>query len=253
MIMINTKRRGVDLVLNSLSGELFQASVRCLARRGRFLELGKFDFQNRTPLDTNVFLKNCSFHGILLDDIVEVTSTLKKEIQELFAKGNFFLDCFITLNSPVLGVASGIVKPLPKSVFTEEEVEQAFRYVSSGKHKGKVIIQIRKEVAAVSKSLHRTIKAEPKCYFDSTKSHILIGGLGGVGLELCDWLIKKGATKIVLNSRRAISNGYQTYCLKKWSGFEDVTIKINTDDTTNLSSAEKLIVEAQKLGPVGSK
>lgn len=251
--MTNTKGRGVDLVLNSLSGKLFQASVRCLARRGRFLEIGKVDFLNRTSLDTNVFLKNCSFHGIFLDDIMEVTSALKKEIQDLLTKGILLFNCFITLYNSILGIEIGCVRPLPKTVFAEDEVEQAFRYMSTGKHKGKVIIQIRKEGAAVSRFLHRTIRAEPKSFLHPKKSHILIGGLGEVGLELCDWLIKRGATKIVLNSRRAISNGYQSYCLKKWSEFGNVTITINTDDTVELPSAKNLIVEAQKLGPVGSE
>lgn len=41
---------GVDLVLNSLSEEKLQASVRCLAQHGRFLEIGKFDLFNNHPL-----------------------------------------------------------------------------------------------------------------------------------------------------------------------------------------------------------
>lgn len=91
MIMANTKGNGVDLVLNCLSGQLFQASVRCLARRGRFLEIGKVDFLNRTQIDANIFLKNTSFHGILLDDIIENKSKLEDKIQRLIAEGNFML------------------------------------------------------------------------------------------------------------------------------------------------------------------
>lgn len=41
---------GVDLVLNSLAEEKLQASVRCLAQHGRFLEIGKFDLSNNNPL-----------------------------------------------------------------------------------------------------------------------------------------------------------------------------------------------------------
>ena len=36
----------MDLVLNSLAEEKLQASVRCLAQHGRFLEIGKFDLSN---------------------------------------------------------------------------------------------------------------------------------------------------------------------------------------------------------------
>ena len=41
---------GVNVVLNSLAEEKLLASVRCLARHGRFLEIGKFDLANNSPL-----------------------------------------------------------------------------------------------------------------------------------------------------------------------------------------------------------
>lgn len=37
-------------MLNSLAGELLQASVRCLREHGRFLEIGKADLSNNTAL-----------------------------------------------------------------------------------------------------------------------------------------------------------------------------------------------------------
>ena len=50
--MKETKGRGVDLVLNSLAGESLQASVRCLAKDGRFLEIGKLDLSHNSALGT---------------------------------------------------------------------------------------------------------------------------------------------------------------------------------------------------------
>jgi fatty acid synthase len=46
LILTETNGRGVDLVLDSLSEEKLQASVRCLAPRGRFLEIGKYHLAN---------------------------------------------------------------------------------------------------------------------------------------------------------------------------------------------------------------
>lgn len=54
---------GVDLVLNSLAEEKLQASLRCLARHGRFLEIGKYDLSNNTPLG-----KVCSYHFVCVTD-----------------------------------------------------------------------------------------------------------------------------------------------------------------------------------------
>lgn len=50
LVMMETDGRGVDLVLNSLAEEKLLASVRCLAKGGRFLEIGKFDLANNNPL-----------------------------------------------------------------------------------------------------------------------------------------------------------------------------------------------------------
>ncbi|GFS81439.1 hypothetical protein NPIL_189851, partial [Nephila pilipes] len=33
----------VNVVLNSLADDKFQASIRCVARGGRFVEIGKYD------------------------------------------------------------------------------------------------------------------------------------------------------------------------------------------------------------------
>ena len=45
-----TGGRGVDIVLNSLAEDKLQSSVQLLAQHGRFLEIGKFDLSNNTPL-----------------------------------------------------------------------------------------------------------------------------------------------------------------------------------------------------------
>jgi len=62
LIMSETKGRGVDLVLNSLAEEKLQASVRCLAGRGRFLEIGKFDLNNNSRLGRLLFINLFHFY-----------------------------------------------------------------------------------------------------------------------------------------------------------------------------------------------
>ena len=56
LIMSETNGRGVDLVLNSLAEDKLQASVRCLAPGGRFLEIGKFDLDNNSRLGRLYFI-----------------------------------------------------------------------------------------------------------------------------------------------------------------------------------------------------
>lgn len=63
-----------------------------------------------------VFLKNVTFHGILLDAIMDQTVGNKEE----------WLECARLLES---GINSGIVQPLPNTVFSSDKSEEAFRFV----------------------------------------------------------------------------------------------------------------------------
>ncbi|KAJ1529566.1 hypothetical protein ONE63_006337 [Megalurothrips usitatus] len=234
-VLSHTKGRGVDLVLNSLAEEKLQASVRCVAKHGRFLEIGKYDLSNNNPLGMALFLKNVTFHGILLDALFETTGGEKEEVVRLVSEG----------------IKSGAVRPLPVTVFTEQQTEQAFRFMASGKHIGKVLLQIRKdEGAKVVKPVPKLVSAIPRTYMNPDKSYILVGGLGGFGLELAHWLVMRGAKKIVLTSRSGVRTGYQSLCVRRWREM-GASVLVSTTDCNTAQGAQKLLSEAAKLGPVG--
>jgi len=123
MIRLKTNGDGVDIVLNSLAEEKLQASVRCLARGGHFLEIGKFDLAANNSLGMMIFLKEVSFHGVLLENLL--FSRLEEERTYLHS----------LLNE---GLKNGAIKPLVRKVFEKDELETAFRYMATGKHIGKV-------------------------------------------------------------------------------------------------------------------
>jgi NADPH:quinone reductase-like Zn-dependent oxidoreductase len=68
-VMRETDGKGVDLVLNSLSGELLHASWRCVAEFGKMIEIGKTDLLGSGKLDMDVFLANRSYCCVDLDEI----------------------------------------------------------------------------------------------------------------------------------------------------------------------------------------
>lgn len=68
MVSVNTKGKGVDYVLNSLSEDKLQASIRCLGANGTFLEIGKFDISNKTNIHMGHLAKRINFKGIFIDD-----------------------------------------------------------------------------------------------------------------------------------------------------------------------------------------
>ncbi|KFU85956.1 Fatty acid synthase [Chaetura pelagica] len=226
----------VNLVLNSLAEEKLQASLRCLARHGRFLEIGKFDLSNNSQLGMALFLKNVAFHGILLDAIFEDGNQEWDLVSELLTKG----------------IKDGVVKPLRSTVFNKEEVEAAFRFMAQGKHIGKVMIKIQEEEKeyALRRSEPVKISAISRTSCPPTKSYIITGGLGGFGLELAQWLVERGAQKLVLTSRSGIRTGYQAKRVREWKAL-GIQVLVSTSDIGTLEGAQQLIEEALQLGPVG--
>ncbi|XP_011688861.1 PREDICTED: fatty acid synthase-like [Wasmannia auropunctata] len=144
MIMQQTKGRGVDIVLNSLAEEKLLASVRCLAQNGHFLEIGKFDLVSNNPLDMFAFQKGITFHGIHLDNMVIGDHKYRPLLSKMLSDG---------LNN-------GTVKPLKVKIFPKTDIEEAFRYMASGKHMGKIIISIQEQ----DKPLNNYIFAYPRYY-----------------------------------------------------------------------------------------
>ncbi|XP_004432939.1 PREDICTED: fatty acid synthase isoform X2 [Ceratotherium simum simum] len=235
-VLRHTAGKGVDLVLNSLAEEKLQASVRCLAQHGRFLEIGKFDLSNNHPLGMAVFLKNVTFHGILLDALFDAASSDWPEVAALLRAG----------------IQDGVVQPLKCTVFPKTKVEDAFRYMAQGKHIGKVVIQVREEEqeAELQRVKPTVMAAVSKTFCPAHKSYVITGGLGGFGLELAQWLVLRGAQKLVLTSRSGIRTGYQAKQVREWR-HQGVQVLVSTSNASSLDGARALITEAVQLGPVG--
>lgn len=77
-IMRETKCNGVDLVLNSLSGELLHASWQCVAPFGKMVEIGKRDLIGFGKLDMNAFLANRSYCCVDADAFREKPSMVNR-------------------------------------------------------------------------------------------------------------------------------------------------------------------------------
>ncbi|XP_036142914.1 fatty acid synthase-like [Monomorium pharaonis] len=230
MIMRQTNGRGVDIVLNSLAEEKLIASVRCLAQNGRFLEIGKFDLVSNNSLCISAFQKSISFYGILLDNIFIGDHKYKSILCKMITDG----------------LKNGTIKPIQVKVFPKTDIEEAFRYMASGKHMGKIIINIRER----NKLLDEPIIAYRRYYCLRNKSYIILGGLGGFGMELTDWLIFRGARNIVLVSRTGIKNGYQRMKIRLWESYGVKVLIIKNIDVADPKDCEYLLQIAENKAPV---
>lgn len=121
-----THGRGVDLVLNSLSGDLLRASWECMAPLGRFVEIGKRDIDSNARLSMSPFTGSVTFACV---DLEVVASQAKPLMQEI-------------MTSVMALVTEGKIRPpQPLHFYDCSRIEEAFRYLQSGKNTGKTIIE----------------------------------------------------------------------------------------------------------------
>lgn len=68
-------------------------------------------------------------------------------------------------------------------------------------------------------------------------------------MELADWLVLRGARKLVLTSRYGLKTGYQSLRVRIWRSY-GVTVVISVADITTRNGVAVLLSDANKLGPV---
>ncbi|KAF4231532.1 hypothetical protein CNMCM8980_005228 [Aspergillus fumigatiaffinis] len=181
-LMTMTNNQGVDLVLNSLAGDLLHASWKCVAPFGKMIELGKRDFLGHGKLDMDLFGGNRSFIGVDLLQIQMENPTLLSTLMRRYLRD----------------IRAGAIQPLrPVTVYDAANIAQAFRHMQSGKHIGKLVIRIPDDPSCLPASGLR----ERACLFNSNTSYLLVGGFGGLGRAVATWMVEKGARNLVFLCR----------------------------------------------------
>jgi NADPH:quinone reductase-like Zn-dependent oxidoreductase len=70
-VLSATNGEGVDVVLNSLSGQMMHASWNCVADFGTMVDLGTRDITSKGQLPMNVFDANRTFATLDISKIIE--------------------------------------------------------------------------------------------------------------------------------------------------------------------------------------
>ena len=165
-----TGGEGVHVVLNSLTGEGFiEASLSCLRRGGRFVELGRRDiYSNEEMADAR---PDVNYHILELD-------YLKRHEPERPGA---------VLRSVMERVVTGELEPLIRTRWSINEIGSALKFMQAARHIGKIVI--------VNSPLETGRLRDDRTY-------LVTGGLGGIGCALAGRLADLGAGAIVLNGRR---------------------------------------------------
>lgn len=194
------------------------------------MEIGKYDMSRNSQLAMKLFQKGITFTSIMLDIMFHETPEKKSAAGKLLSEG----------------IARGEVKPLYSNVFEAGELEKAVRFLAGGKHTGKVLLKIR-ENETDEETL--PILNIPRVYCNPNQVCVVVGGLGGFGLELSDWLVIRGCRKLVLSSSRGITKPYQEHRIRIWKNY-GVETHVCTADVTTESGCRELLQEASNHGPV---
>ncbi len=145
LVLERTNGRGVDVVLNSLSGEAISKGLSVLADYGRFLEIGKRDIYMNSRLGMRPFKKNLSFIAIDLDRAMRQKPAL---ISSLFQEMAHDID-------------AGSLAPLPHRIFSVDKIVSAFRCMAQAKHIGKIVVSMQEKRLAISPKALAPISLRP--------------------------------------------------------------------------------------------
>ncbi|KAH8172381.1 KR domain-containing protein [Sarocladium implicatum] len=184
-ILRATDGRGVDSVLNSLSGEMLRQTWNCLAPFGTFVEIGMKDILKNSGLEMRPFLKNATFCFFNLESMEKDRKRLGRLMESTFSL-----------------IRRGILQPVtPVVSYPASEVESAFRLMQAGKHRGKLTLSFRPEdVVPVCQN------GDGIGRLSADATYLLVGGLGGLGRSLSHLLVNSGAKHLCFVSRSGDSS-----------------------------------------------
>lgn len=203
-----TDNRGVDVVVNSLSGHLLQQTWDLIAENGRFVEIGKKDLLENKYLPMRHFDRNVTFSAV---DLRKAATARPEVVQEW-------------LSSIVRMVEGQKIMPIrPVTRVPISQVKTGLRKLQSGQNIGKIVVTVGPDETVTVERLS-PLKARSGSLLRSDATYLVTGGTGGLGRALASWMIKKGARSVVLLGRSSTRSAKVMELLNRYEG-TDVCIR----------------------------
>ena len=217
-VRASTQGEGVDVVLNSLSGDALDASLDLLARYGRFIEIGKRDILADHPIGMGFLARQATITSIDLDQLLlERTEHYRR-----------LVDAVRTL------MGNRTLPPLPTTTFAPEQTVEAFQHLARARHIGKVVIDLSAGPVPVRRGHIR------EATVTSDGTYLVAGGLGGFGLEVARWLADQGARHLVLVGR-SVHSRPEAEALAVDLGERGVAVEFRAVDVSDEASVAALV------------
>jgi NADPH:quinone reductase-like Zn-dependent oxidoreductase len=177
-----THNRGVDVVLNTASGEMLAETWDCVAPYGHHIELGKIDADKNRYISTAPFKRNASFASVDIGTIAKDRPLI-----------------FYAIQSNLMALfAEGALKPVrPLIVLPIDRLDSAFKLIADRKHIGKVVVDFTEN------SMVQTALPPPSpLQLRSDGTYMIGGGRGDIGRRLVKHLASRGAKHVVVLTRQ---------------------------------------------------
>ncbi|KAE8149878.1 hypothetical protein BDV25DRAFT_140396 [Aspergillus avenaceus] len=215
-----TDGQGVDVALNSLSGDALQATFGCVAPFGRFVELGKRDIVQNSRLEMVSFDKNISFSSVDLGLVREKRPHLLRRLMR------DSLDMFTCRQAQV---------QWPITTLPVSELESGFRALQGGQVIGKIVVRMMGSDENAMVKVHPVRKSRNLLNPDA--SYVVVGGTGGIGLDLASWFSQNGARNIILISRSGVKSASALQTIQEMTD-NGVRVHVCRCDISNLEAVE---------------
>ena len=223
-VMEVTGGRGVDIVLNFLTGRFIPQSLKCLAPFGRFVELGKSDIYRNNKLSLERLGENISYFVVDVDRLAaqkpELHQQVMTEVIALFERGE--------------------LEPHEITEFPISKLPEAMKFMTRAAYRGKIVLNMQDDQVRALPPRHAT--------FRSDRTYLISGGTSGFGLEIARWMTNRGARHLVLLSRsgcKSIEDGATIIAMKEL-GAEVVVVRA---DVTDANAVRQLMERIQNELP----
>ena len=213
-----TDGAGVDVVLNSLTGEGFiEASLSCLRHGGRFVELARRDILSEEEMAA---VRPDVGYSILELDVLKEQDPARPGA---------------ALRNVMEQLGAGELKPLIHSRWPLAEAGAAMEFMRDARHIGKIVL---------------TAPSLVEGRLRQDRTYLVTGGLGGIGCALAGWLAERGAGAIVLNGRRdPDAEAEETIGALQERG---VTVQVELADVTDANAVDGMLERIKgELPPLG--
>lgn len=223
-----TGGEGVDVVLNSLAGEAMQASLNLLKPFGRFVEIGKRDFEANSRINLRALERNISYFAVDLTFLHVHRPAVYQEVWDALLEE----------------IAGGRFHPLPHRTYPVARVGEAFRQMQAGRHIGKLVIALDPAGAVIERRGRAAVRVA------TDGAHVITGGLGGLGLKIAGRLVDYGVRTLVLVGRRPVTTDEQRRAV---AALEErgARVIVETADVTDEASVAALLERIrERAGPI---